>query len=293
MISSMTGFARSEIGTDVAAVTTVIRAYNHRFLDLVVSIPPEFLALEERIKQLLSRAVGRGRIDVRVQVRLPSAAEKTYRINHGRAEALHGVLSELKDFLGVPAPVSLETVLGFGDVIEATSPEPDLEACWREIEPCLMEAVDQLTAMRRREGDAIARDLEVRLATLERHLGAIEAAAGGLPARYEQRLRERLDALLQGERLPDPVRIAQEVALLADKSDIAEELLRAASHIQQMRGAAASEEPAGRKLNFLVQECLREYNTIGAKAETAEISHLVVELKSELEKIREQIQNIE
>jgi uncharacterized protein (TIGR00255 family) len=180
-----------------------------------------------------------------------------------------------------------------GGVIKAAENETDLERLGELIDGGLEQALEALVAMRRREGHSLEVDFRKRLQIIEARLAAVQSASRGLLAQYQQRLKERIDALTDGMIEIDPTRIAQEAALLADRSDIAEEIVRARSHLQQFRHIMNNESPAGRQLNFLIQEFNREFNTMGSKTGKAEISHLVVELKTELEKIREQVQNVE
>jgi uncharacterized protein (TIGR00255 family) len=180
-----------------------------------------------------------------------------------------------------------------GGVITPAEMERDRETEWQIIEACLQEALEDLDRMRCREGEFMARDLTQRLERLTDGTARIAEHAGGLPQLYQQRLKERVAALCGGSVSLAPERIAQEAALLADRSDITEELVRVRSHVAQFRRFTSAAEPAGRKLNFLLQEFNREFNTIGSKAANSEIAHIVVELKSELEKMREQVQNIE
>nr|WP_054702277.1 DUF1732 domain-containing protein [Desulfosarcina cetonica] len=195
--------------------------------------------------------------------------------------------------LGRTAPVPLETILAAGGMIQAVEAEKDLDAIWQELLPCLSAALSDLDAMRRVEGDNLAEDFRQRLDGIAVMLAKIEAQADQVPALARQRLVERIEALTRGIVEIDETRISQEAALLADRSDISEEIVRAKSHIQQFRSLMADDAPAGRPLNFLLQEFNREFNTMGAKSGKAAMSHTIVAVKSELEKLREQVQNVE
>jgi uncharacterized protein (TIGR00255 family) len=199
----------------------------------------------------------------------------------------------LREELKLAGDVSLEMMVAGSGIIKPAEDEKNLDQIWESIAAGLEEALDALIAMRQREGRSLEKDFLNRLAIIEERISAVSAASRGLLADYQQRLKERIAALTRGVVDIDPARIAQEAALLADRSDISEEIVRARSHLQQFRHITANETPAGRKLNFLTQEFNREFNTMGSKTGNAAVSHLVVELKTELEKIREQVQNVE
>ncbi|MFO7767926.1 MAG: YicC/YloC family endoribonuclease, partial [bacterium] len=219
-------------------------------------------------------------------------AEGVPRADLERARAYAGALRTLADELGLSGEVDLGLVAGFRDVIRPLAAELDPDEAWDTIRPAFQQALDGFLAMRRKEGEALARDVEERLKATEEALGSIrERAPGRIPA-YAERLKERIDELL--DRVPvDEDRLAQEIAVYADRIDISEECTRLESHLEQARSLMEGDEPSGRSLNFLLQEMHREINTIGSKANDGEINHRVVGMKEELEKIREQVQNIE
>jgi uncharacterized protein (TIGR00255 family) len=296
MIRSMTAYAAAERTTDEDPGRTVgieIRTYNSRYLDLTLRLPPTWSALEDRLRRLVSESVTRGRVEVKLQVREPAAADVGLEVDTDRADACHAALSALRDRYGLPDPITLSLLTGFGGVIRPVETERDPEAIWPAVRETAAAALADLQAMRTREGEFLAADISARLATVEATVAAIEAGSEGLPAIYRDRLQARIEALTGGLIDIDPDRIAQEAAVLADRSDITEEITRTRSHIDQLRSLMAGTEPAGRKLNFLLQELNREFNTMGAKTGKAAVSHQVVTAKAELEKIREQIQNIE
>jgi len=189
--------------------------------------------------------------------------------------------------------ISLDLLLSPGGIIKPVDSIENTEAVWRAVKDCVSQALDNLDLMRKREGDFISQDLIKRLEHIAKHLDQIQRGSSGLLPLYQQRLKERISLLTQDIVELDLGRIAQEAAFLADRSDISEETVRAASHLEQFRHLMNSDEPAGRKLNFLLQELHREFNTMGSKVGSAELSHIIIEVKSELEKIREQIQNVE
>lgn len=293
MIKSMTAYARAEIQTGPASVRIEVRSFNNRHLDVALKLTHGFESLEERIRGVIAETVARGRVDIRVQIQEESEAGIDFAVNLPRAQAYHRALSQLKAELGIEGAIGLETVLTGGSMVQTLETEKDSEAIWPQVQECLKSALEQLDAMRKVEGDNMAADFKQRLDAIERMLQEIESQAAGLPDVYRQRLKERIDALTHGMVEIDEARIGQEAALLADRSDISEEIVRAESHIQQFRARMQDDTPAGRPLNFLLQEFNREFNTMGAKSGKAGMSHVIVAVKSELEKLREQIQNVE
>ncbi len=293
MIKSMTAYARAETKTDALTATVEIRSYNSRFLDLVVHLPPTFIVLEEKIKGRVKETAGRGRIEVRLHIDRQTESAVEYQVDVPRAAAYYKALSELKQLFHIDEPATIEPFLTLKDVIKPVEREEDSAAIWPQIDECLSRALSEHDAMRLREGGFIGRDITHRADAVSRHLDAIKAASSGLVEIYRDRLRERIASLTHGVVDIDPGRVAQEAAILAERSDITEEVVRAASHIEQFHAVMNGEEAAGRKLNFLLQELNREFNTIGSKTDKSSVAHLVVDVKSELEKIREQVQNVE
>jgi len=293
MIKSMTGFAAAEQISGETAVSADIRSYNSRHLDVVLRVPPGYMALEEKIRELIAGKVVRGRLEVRVQFKNSAAEAGAFEIDWPRAEGMHAALIQLKNKFSLQDDVTIDHLLGMGGIVKPVEISDDSDQIWPDIENCLGRALDNLDAMRRKEGDFIAGDLNTRLDFIEECLGEIKADSADLPRQYQERLKERIAALTQETVELDPARLAQEAAYLADRSDISEEIVRAESHVEQFRHIMRAAEPGGRKLNFLLQELLREFNTIGSKIGHAGTSHRVVDVKSELEKIREQIQNVE
>ena len=293
MMKSMTAYARAEMSSEDMAVTVEIRAYNSRFLDTVLRLPPLYNVLEDRIKSLVTEYVNRGRVDVRMQMIDTTETAAAFEVNVPKATAYHRALMELKTLLGLDAPIGLDQIAGVGDVIRPAHVDVDMEQKWPLVEGCLRRALEDLDAMRCKEGDFIAADMRQRLTTISDSLQKIAAESDGLLAHYRNRLKERIEALTAGIVEIDSQRLLQEAAILADRSDITEEIVRVESHIRQFLAIMQSEAPAGRKLGFLLQELHREFNTIGSKTDKSTVSHQVVDVKSELEKIREQVQNIE
>lgn len=293
MIKSMTAYARSEQQQAPFTIRVEVRSYNSRHLDVALKLTHGYEMLEERIKTRITESVVRGRVDIRVQIQDDSEAGSQFEANLARARAYHGTLTALNQALGITEPVTLEMVLAGGGMVQAVEAEKDVDEVWRQVEPCLQNALGDLDAMRCAEGANLAQDFNLRLAAIEAMLEEIADQAGEVPELYRQRLEERIEALTHGMVEIDPARIAQEAALLADRSDISEEIVRARSHIQQFKALMADRSAAGRPLNFLLQEFNREFNTMGSKSGKAAMAHTIVAVKSELEKVREQIQNVE
>jgi uncharacterized protein (TIGR00255 family) len=293
MMKSMTGFASAATTAENITVTVEMRAYNSRNLDLSLRVSPGDPGIEERIRALLSGRLVRGRVEVKIQVETTVADAARVEVDMTRAQALMAVLKRLQADLGLDGAPSLELLMACGGILKNAAPETDVERVWPTLEACLTQALGELETMRGREGMHLAQDLDARLDRIAGALKEIAGNAAGLTAIYQERLRERIATLTQGLVEIDHARLAQEVAFLAERSDISEELVRAESHIQQFRGIMAAPEAGGRKLNFLLQELNREFNTMGSKIGSADVAHAVVDVKSELEKIREQVQNVE
>lgn len=293
MMKSMTAYASNEKAEGFTTVSAEIRSYNSRYLDVILRFPSDLFALEERVKQLVSQWIQRGRVEVKIQLKSESDQAVVFEIDNPRAIAYHDVLVRLKESFGFKSDITLEHLISAGGIIKPAEVEKDLEAYWEIIRECLYEALENHDAMRKKEGDFISLDFENRLIFIEKGLKNIKDNEKELLPFYQKRLEERIGVLTKGMVDIDPARIAQEAAFLAERSDISEETVRSESHISQFRSVMFSQEPAGRKLNFLLQEINREFNTMGVKAQRAETSHVIVAIKAELEKIREQVQNIE
>jgi len=288
----MTGFGRGEGETTLGKVFVETRSVNHRYCDINVKLPKRLAPFENRIKELIRSQVSRGRIDL--SVKLDSFGEERIQLSVDLhlAEQYYRALQSLKKSLHLKDKISLELLAGAKDVITAKEEMGDLEPCWQEILPILKRSFHELDEMKRSEGESLAKDLQQRLERISHQLGEIKQFYPSRMEGYRNRLHERLLSLLEGIDV-DPSRFQQEVAFLAERSDITEEIVRAESHLAQLLTALKGEDPVGRKMDFLLQEIHREVNTVSAKANDADISQRVVEIKAELEKIREQVQNIE
>jgi uncharacterized protein (TIGR00255 family) len=293
MMKSMTAYALSERTKNKITVLAEIRSYNSRHLDIVLRMSHGYSALEEKVKAMVNKGVARGRIEINLQIKDDADEAYKFEVNIPKAKAYYDSLIQLKEQLNFHADMSIDLLIKEGGVIRSAEVDRDMEAVWFVVRDCMDEALTSLVAMREKEGEMIAIDIADRINRIEEYLHQIEQESGDLLVHYQQRLKERIEALTRGMVEIDPERIVQEAAILADKSDISEEILRVASHIKQFRAIMKSEKPEGRKLNFLLQELHREFNTMGSKTESAHAAHIIVEVKSELEKIREQLQNVE
>lgn len=291
MTLSMTGFGRGTASADGTDVTVEVRSLNGRYCDVTVRSPRGLAPHEADIQNRVKDALERGKVNVSVQVQRPTESAPL-RVDAAAASAYRRLLDELRAAARIEEPVGMEHLLKFPDLLVADEDDTDEdEALWTATQDALTEALAALTAMRRQEGDALETDLRDHLAALETELDAVEQAA---PARIEAAraaLHERIADLFDDERI-DRDRLELEIALLADRLDVNEECVRLRSHLALFRDALASEEAVGRRLNFLAQEFNREINTIASKANDPAIAHRAVTMKEELEKIREQVQNV-
>jgi uncharacterized protein (TIGR00255 family) len=291
VIRSMTGFGAGRASAKGEELTVEIRSVNHKFCEVKIRLPREVAALENALARLVKDRLARGGIEVSIRRGGPGGVMAP-RVDAALAEAYARAFTEVQARLGLHEPLRLADIIGAEGVIKLEDREIDLDSARAAAEQAVAAALEALVAMRAQEGEALAADLEARLRTVEVVLSRVEVLAPQAVEHHRARLAERVLELTRGIPL-DPARLAQEVALLADRGDIAEEITRLRSHLVQARLLLASDEPAGRKLDFLVQEMHRETNTIGSKSQHAEISSAVVTLKAEVERMREQVQNVE
>jgi len=291
-VRSMTGYGRGEAEEPYRKFTVELKAVNHRFSEVVVRLPRTLLALEDRIRRVVLEYVHRGRVDVFVNLDEGEGRPVAVKVDKDLALAYYKAMKELQGDLGLSGVISLDHLIAMPQIFLPDEPKAEPEEWWPSIERALREACAGLVAMRQEEGAALASDLDTRLAEMENLAGRIAERAPEVAGAYRERLQQRLQELA-GDLAVDPARLAQEVAFFAERADITEELVRLASHLRQARECLAAEGPVGRRLDFLAQEMFREVNTIGSKAQDEMIGKLVVELKIQLEKVREQVQNVE
>ena len=290
-MNSMTGYGRGEASNGDVTVVVEIKSVNNRFRDINLRVPREYLVLEPRVTAAVRERVQRGRLDVYVR---RSAVESGQTVHPDPVLAeryLRAMQDVAKRLQRLDEPIPLSLVLEQPGVLSLAEPEADALTEWHLVETAIEAALTDLIEMRTREGDALQADLRGHLDALQRCWADVQAAADGLNERLRDKLDERFQRLL-GEKL-DPARLAQEAAILADKADISEELARLLSHCRQFSETLAAEGPVGRKLEFLVQELNREINTIGSKAAEHTVAAQVVEMKSVLERMKEQAANVE
>jgi uncharacterized protein (TIGR00255 family) len=291
MIRSMTGFGAGRGAANGEEVDVEIRSVNHKYCEVKVRLPRELSALEHEIVRSVKERLARGGVEVTARRATPGGTVAP-RVDVALAESYARAFAEIQARLGLPGSVTLADVLAAEGVVRLDERAIDLEQVGEALRRGLAAALSSLVTMRAREGDALARDLAARLDEIERLVTRVAAQAPQAVEQYRARLADRIAELTRGLPL-DPARLAQEVAIFADRTDVAEEVTRLRSHVAQVRGLLAVSDPAGRKLDFLVQEMHREANTIGSKSQHAEIAAVVVALKAEIERMREQVQNVE
>ena len=291
MIRSMTGFGAGRGSVNGEEVDVEVRSVNHKFCEVKVRLPRELAALEHEAVRTVKERLARGGVDVAVR-RTQAGGLVTPRVDVGLAESYARAFADVQARLGLSGGVTLADVIAAEGVVRLDERPIDVEIVGEALRRALATALAQLVAMRAREGEALGHDLVGRLDELERLVARVAELAPQSIEQYRTRLAERVAELARG--LPvDPSRLAQEVAIFADRTDVAEEITRLRSHLAQVRSLLAVTEPAGRKLDFLVQEMHREVNTIGSKSQNADIAGVVVALKAEIERMREQVQNVE
>jgi len=293
MIRSMTGYGRTEAGNEGGHFSIEIRSLNNRYLDVQIKIPRGLAALESRVKKTVQERFSRGRFDVSIARNSEHVRGGRLAVNEPLAAQYIGILKDLKARFGLSGDADLTMVAGLPDLIQMTDVKDDPEALWQLLSTGMSQALDELDQMRGEEGALLSQDIRERLDTIERAIQAITVRTPVTVENARKRMTETLNRLLTEQ--PDPVRLAQEIAVLAERTDVTEELTRLACHMTQFRSLLgnSTREAVGRKLDFLLQEMGREVNTIASKAMDAQISMDVVNIKAELEKIREQVQNIE
>jgi len=288
----MTGFGRGEASGDGYQFSIELKSVNHRFLEIMVRSPRNFTVFEERIRKILQERFQRGRIEVYVNVVETEGRKRLAQVDKDLALSYDKTLKDLALALHTVYETDIYRLVTLPEVLSVVEPEIDLDTLWRVCAESLLKASDGFGQMRRNEGEKLSIDLLQRLDIITECLQRIAERAPNVVTDYQERLQERLQTLL-GEVEVDATRLANEVVYFADRASITEELVRFDSHLTQSREALRSSEPVGRKLDFLVQEMNREINTIGSKANDIRIGQQVVSVKSELEKVREQIQNLE
>ncbi|WP_295748813.1 YicC/YloC family endoribonuclease [uncultured Oscillibacter sp.] len=293
MIKSMTGYGRARETRNSRDITVEVRAVNNRYLDCTVKMPRLYIFAEDMLKQRVQRAVSRGKIDVFVTVDASAADVTKVAVNRELAGQYAAALRELAEVCGSAAySITPEALARFPDVLNVTKADEDLDTVTADLCAVLDAALEAFNEMRSVEGARLAEDIGNRLNTIERCTAQVEARSPETVAEYRAKLTTRMQEVLQSVSI-DPQRILTEAAIYADKVAVDEETVRLRSHVAQLRTMLESAEPMGRKMDFLIQEVNREANTIGSKCGDVSIAQVVVNLKAEVEKMREQVQNIE
>jgi uncharacterized protein (TIGR00255 family) len=271
-----------------------LRTLNHRFLDLHLRIPRSLMGLEERLRQLISTNIARGRVELSVSLEYTGQKPRSLVADQALLQEAVSILTNIHEEWGLPEPWGWDQLLGFPEVVslQETSKADD-EALWSVLGPVTQQALDLVDGMRRREGEFLQAELVRLLQRVAEQVEIIAQHAATVPQAYLDKLTARLTQLLPETNPLDPQRLAQEVALLVDRGDITEELARLRSHLKQFHLTLGARTPVGRKLDFVIQEMNREVNTIGSKSADVAISQAVIEIKSDLERVREQVQNLE
>ena len=292
MIKSMTGYGRAREVRNKRDITVEIRSVNNRYLDCTVKMPRMYAFAEDAIRKRVQSGVSRGKVDVFITVDASAADVAKVTVNRELAAEYAAALRELSQVAGTEASVTPEVLSRYPDVLTVTKADEDLETVSADLCAVLDEALSAYNAMRSVEGAKLAEDIENRLRTIEDYTARVEERSPQTVAEYREKLTARMQEVLQSTTI-DPQRILTEAAIYADKVAVDEETVRLRSHVSQLRTMLASDEPMGRKMDFLIQEVNRESNTIGSKCNDVSIAQVVVGLKAEVEKMREQVQNVE
>ena len=288
----MTGYGRARQTLGKRDITVEVRAVNNRYLDCAVKLPRAYAFAEDAVRKHVQQAVSRGKVDVLFTIDSTGADTAKIVVDRSLAEGYAAALRELAEICGTEAKLTPETLARFPDVLTVTKAEEDLDALGADICTVLDEALAAFNAMRAAEGEKLAADIGGRLTTIETLTAKVEARSPETVAEYRRKLTARMEEVLQGASV-DPQRILTEAAIYGDKVAVDEETVRLRSHVAQLHGMLEADEPMGRKMDFLIQEVNRESNTIASKCCDVSIAQVAVDLKAEVEKIREQVQNVE
>ena len=292
MLRSMTGYGRCERITEGKKILAEIKSVNQRFTDYNIKVPRHLAFLEDKVRELASKRISRGKVDIYISVESYEEADKEITLNEPLAKNYVEVLRQLKETFNLDGDINVTTVSRFSDIFRSERKEEDQEVIWKLVSDTLGEALDAFIAMRDREGERIQQDLCARIEYMKTLAKRVDERSPQTVTEYKERLYSKIKEVIEDREI-DEARVLTEVAIFADRVAVNEETVRLTSHFEEFNTIINSDEPAGRRLDFLVQEINREVNTIGSKAQDLEIAKTVVELKGEIEKVREQIQNIE
>ncbi len=292
MIRSMTGYGRHQETISGKDITVEIKSFNHRYFEFSSKISRGYGFLEDKLKNFIQSLVSRGKIDVYVSIISVDDGAVVVEINKSLASGYVNALNQLAEEFGLENDLSVSAISRYSDIFTVRRAPEDEAAVWEAVNTVAQKAVDNFISMRELEGARLREDISQRLETILEAVEQVEKKSPETLAHYQNRLRAKIEEVLNDTKI-DEQRLLTECAIFADRIAVDEETVRLRSHIDQFRQIMQADEPVGRKLDFLVQEINRETNTIGSKAQNTEIAHTVVAIKSEIEKIREQIQNIE
>ncbi len=293
MAKSMTGFGIGEFKDQYYNLSVECKTINHKYLDINPRIPRKLSFLEDKLRFLIKDHLGRGRVDIFVKFETVTSVGSQLVYDAELAKQYYHILKNIKSDFGLEEPISPVDIAKFPDVVKITEAEDDEEILWNMLSDAANKALENLCNMRIIEGKKLENDILARADLLERAVCDLEKYTDTIEKEYKDKLYARISELLDDPKVVDEYRLAQEVAIYADKSNITEEIVRFKSHINQLRDTVTADESVGRKMDFLIQEMNREVNTIGSKSSDVSIANLVINMKAELEKIREQVQNIE
>lgn len=292
MTGSMTGYGRSQKNLNGKTILVEIKSVNHRYFEFTAKTPRGLSFLDEKLKALVASKVSRGKVDLYLSVTFDEAADTKVKVNKPLAKSYIEASEEMARELNIKNDVTINSLLRIPDIFTAEKAEIDEEALWEDVKQVAFEALTAFTQMRMTEGEKLSLDLNLKLDSIYELVNKVDELSPLTVRDYRERLYKKLSEILEDKTI-DEGRILQEAALFAEKAAVDEETVRLRSHIHQFRSILKEDVPVGRKLDFLTQEINRESNTIGSKAQDVKIAQVVVELKSQIEKIREQIQNLE
>lgn len=293
MVMSMTGYGSSKESVNNTVVTVEIRSVNHRFLDISTKMPRSLLVIEEKIKKIVQSYLHRGRVEVFITIEGEELVERNVSVNWKLMEQYISNLKEIQNRYQLQGDIPLDIVTKFEDIFTVKENDQQTSELFHVIQTSVIEACVQVCEMREKEGKELSKDLISRIQFIEDTIKLLGERRDIVIIEYRDRIKQRIQDYIKEERIDDESKILHEVALLAEKGDITEEVTRLHSHVSQFLQIVTEEGPIGRKLDFILQEMHRETNTVGSKSNDAQISQWVVSLKSEIEKIKEQVQNVE
>lgn len=291
-MNSMTGFGKAEQTSDAGKFLVEISSINTRFLEISCRLPRTFFSFEAPLRELIGSKVSRGKVTIYVGFEEPEGSPDRYPLNRDAVVAYYQQLEEVRKELGLTEPVRMSDMLAFPEVLVGDASIADEEKIWPQLKKATEEALEKMLAMRSKEGEAMAKNMRASLDAIEKDLEEIIKLSPEAVAKQRERIRAKVVDLLEGA-LPDERRMEEEIAILAERMDIAEECTRLDSHIKQYRETVSATDAVGKRLNFLLQEMNREANTIASKCSDIAVSKLSLETKEEIEKLRELVQNVE